>query len=167
MYSFIREDDINGFHVVKPVTHKGDRPAVHFKHVHFPFGVNKDNSLKMDIMDMDDEGTQKNYRKLKMLYEETQNAIRSVLDTPCMLSTRHLRIKKDLQKKGYAPSLLGHIEYKHGRMMTTIETNNGVPPAVTELKHYHASVWLYCDAFWIKDGVIFGGKWKLEKIRLG
>ena len=164
MYSFLREDDINGFRVVRPVTHSGDRPHVHFKHVRFPFGVNKDNSLKMDIMDMDDEGTQKNYRKVCALYEESQNAINSVLNTPCTLSTRHIRAKKDLQKKRYTPSLMGNIEYKQGRMMTVVETHKGMPPPVTELKHYHASAWLYCDAFWIKDGVIFGGKWKVEKI---
>lgn len=166
MYSFLREDDINGFQVVRPVTHNGDRPTVHFKHVHFPFGVNKDNSLKMDIMDMDDEGTQKNYRKLYALYEESQNAINGVLDDTSTLSTRHIRIMKDLQKKCYKPSFLGQIEYNQGRMTTVVDTRKGMPPSLTELKHYHASVWLYCDAFWIKDGVIFGGKWKFDRIIL-
>lgn len=166
MYSFLQEEDIDGFQVVKAVTHNGDRPTIHFTHVHFPFGVNKDHSLKMDIKDMDDEGTQKNYRKVYALYEEAQKAICSVLETPCTFSSRHIRVKKDLEKKRFAPSLLGYIEYKQGRMKTVIETRKGMPPAVTELKHYHASVWLYCDAFWIRDGVIFGGKWKIQKILL-
>jgi hypothetical protein len=166
MYSFIQDEDINGFHVVRPVTSNGDRPSVYFKHVHFPFGVNKDGSLKMDILDIEDEETQKNFRKVSLLFENAESDIQSVLDDSCTFSTRHKRAQKDLRKTKFNPSLLGHIDNSHGRMKTTIETRKGIPPAYTELKHYHASVSLYCDAFWIKDGVIFGGKWKIQKIRL-
>lgn len=164
MYTFVQDEEINGFEIVRAVNSNGTQPTITFDRVFFPFGVNKDKSLRMDILDRETEKTQKNFRKIYDLCLECKGGIEKVLGTEVALNTRLLQRRKDLEKKRYNPTLTGHLIYMNKRLLTQLTAKKGLPPSINELKCYHAKVVLQCEAFWIKDEVVFGGKWKIKSI---
>lgn len=164
MYTFIQDEDVDGFEIIRAVNSNGMKPTITFPRVFFPFGVNKDKSLKMDILDREMEIVQKNFNKIYTLCLECKPGIEKVLGTDVILNTRLLNAQRDLEKKRYNPTITGHLNYMNKRLITMITSQKGLPPGVDELKCYHAKVVLQCDAFWIKQNVVFGGKWKIKSI---
>ena len=161
MFKYIRTDDVGEFKVIK-VTHSNGCPLnVTLKDVNIPFGTNKDNSLKFDVLQFDDVNTNKGFTIMEKLQSEC------VKEMSHLLHSDQLELSRPFlaQKKHFVPNITGHLQYRNKHITTVIEKKQGLPVCAHELKGYRASVELFFDYFWVKNGVAFG-KWKISSIRL-
>lgn len=146
------EDKIGDFDIVDVRHNNGHKISVTFDRVFFPFGKNKNNTLKFDCIDLKtNEKTQRAIELMKDLNREAQVYFDKSIFNP----VKH--------KPKYDLSVTGHVNFSQKKLITKVGVDKGLPIPVTELKGYQASVTLTFSSFWLVNDAIFG-KWKYENI---
>lgn len=154
-FKFVKaEDKIGDFDIVEVRHNNGHKLSVTFDRVFFPFGKNKNNTLKFDCVDLKtNEKTQRAIELMNDLHREAQ----VFFDRPIFNPVK--------QKRHYDPSVTAYVNFMKEKLVTKITADKGLPVHVTELKGFQASVTISFSSFWIVNDAIFG-KWKFESIRV-
>tara|TARA_B110000881_G_scaffold140395_1_gene123782 strand:- start:1312 stop:1806 length:495 start_codon:yes stop_codon:yes gene_type:complete len=160
-FKYSRENKpIGEFILILIAQNNGQPIKITLNDVHFPFGMNTNHSIKLDILDMGNYDTHKAIDLIDYLDTECVAAVSDLLGYSVTLNK-----KKVVMKRNFVPNVLAHIHYKGKHLMTDIVQYKGLPIAVSELKGYRASLDLEINTLWIKNKTVYG-KWKINKIKL-
>ena len=154
------ETKINGFDVIHVTHANGQDLRVTLTDVHIPFGINKNGSIKLDIISVDDEKTNKGLRIIESLERQCETRVSEMLEKKV-----HKPINFLTKKRYFVPNVMAYFEYKNRRLVSDVSRTSGLPLSEKELKGYRGKAILKFKSFWVEENKMFG-KWKIEKLIL-